>query len=1288
MKFYKNTLTWVSHILSGLIIFFAILYTMSRLLTPMMSHYLPNIEVWASNTLQVPTKIERAFISWNIFEPELTLDGVKILNKTTHQPMIDIKQIKIDLSILRSLLSWKPMLNEIKIVGADLSIQEEKSEKFNFANLHFSLSDNFTGASIQTSNVLNWIVSQPHLSLENVNIHFVPLEGSTENITINRLVLHNPSDTHTLLGDAVLHLTSPLKIGVQATWHGNVNDFSHVSADLSLTVSGATLPERIKKIVWQGWQIKNGAGHCKVWATWKENAWQRIESNFKFHDLSFYSINFKQDNAISSLGGDVVWERQGLNQIITGQDILIKSPKHIWAPLDFSVILIPNQLNQLSIKNIQASYLYLSDFVSWLLMSKLLPDNISNLLKSFSPQGQINNLSIDFPQDNGQIRLEKLHLAAELQNISFHAVDDYPAIQNLTGQFNWSENQGHLQLNSQNLLFSYQKIFSNALRFDQVKAQLTLNKNADKNWDMRATEIQLINRDINVDANLELVLRPQSSAFIDLNSDFSVHNVEHINLYLPLNIFNSYLKNWLNTAFKSGYIESGKARVYGNLKDFPFEHGNGKFIISNQVKALNLDYATGWPLLTQLSGELIFNGSSMNVNAASGYIYDLPITHVKALISNLMGAEPLLEVQGMVHSDLSKSLYFLHHSPLEETIGSSLAEVNLSGPMFLQLNLVIPLVKPEKTHIKGELSTTKARMILPAWRLSLDNLEGVLQFDENSMSAKALRARLFGEDIQLELSTPVTLKTKRTLRARFKSQINTTTLEKWLGISFYKIMNGMTYYQAELDFPMGTQDQPVQMNFDTDLKGIVINAPVPYGKLADQQRMLKLQMFIGSDQPLKLKVNYENLISAAISVDNENNQFTIQGGEVHLGEGNADWQRKPGLIITGHLNQFDWDNWKNYFDSLNINNFFKNKSEDESISSWQEVNVFIDQFIIFGQQLNKIKLQLYRLPSAIRLMLNNNELEGEVILPISSKEIIEANFKRLYFSSDMINSTQKKWEPNSFPAMSFYGRDVRYNDKKLGELKLDIEPSLNGMVINNLQMNSSDLKLSGEGTWELNTDHYKTYLQGQAVSNHVSNLLVDWGYAEPNFVSGKGTADFDLNWDDAPYNPSFTSLSGKLSLKLGEGRIVDLGEKSAQLGLGRMLSIFNLQTIPRRLSLNFSDLVEKGYSFDYVIGDFVLKKGDAFTDDMLINGPIARVDVNGRIGLAQKDFDVKMSVTPYVTSSLPVVATIATGFNPIAGVATWFVDKMISKEVSKMTTYQYRVVGPWSKPVWEDVSGK
>jgi len=124
--------------------------------------------------------------------------------------------------------------------------------------------------------------------------------------------------------------------------------------------------------------------------------------------------------------------------------------------------------------------------------------------------------------------------------------------------------------------------------------------------------------------------------------------------------------------------------------------------------------------------------------------------------------------------------------------------------------------------------------------------------------------------------------------------------------------------------------------------------------------------------------------------------------------------------------------------------------------------------------------------------------------------------------------------------------------------------------------------------------------------------------------------------------------------------------------------LFLLQSIPRRLALNFSDVTQKGFPFDIMKGDFNIVKGEGTTQNVQINGPIAWVQIKGKVGFAKKDLNLRLEIIPNITSTLPLVATVAGG--PIAGAITWVASKLVGKQVGKAAHVIYDVKGKWDKP--------
>jgi uncharacterized protein YhdP len=118
--------------------------------------------------------------------------------------------------------------------------------------------------------------------------------------------------------------------------------------------------------------------------------------------------------------------------------------------------------------------------------------------------------------------------------------------------------------------------------------------------------------------------------------------------------------------------------------------------------------------------------------------------------------------------------------------------------------------------------------------------------------------------------------------------------------------------------------------------------------------------------------------------------------------------------------------------------------------------------------------------------------------------------------------------------------------------------------------------------------------------------------------------------------------------------------------------------LPRRLSLDFSDIFQKGFSFDRIEGDFILKDGNATTQNLVMDGPAARIEAQGRIGLGARDYDQIVTVNPNVTSSLPVAGAVVGGLG--VGAAMLLAQQILEPEIDKATRVKYRVSGPWDNP--------
>lgn len=229
-----------------------------------------------------------------------------------------------------------------------------------------------------------------------------------------------------------------------------------------------------------------------------------------------------------------------------------------------------------------------------------------------------------------------------------------------------------------------------------------------------------------------------------------------------------------------------------------------------------------------------------------------------------------------------------------------------------------------------------------------------------------------------------------------------------------------------------------------------------------------------------------------------------------------------------------------------------------------------------------------------------------------------------------------------------------------------------------MQLDRPDMKVSMNGRWR------------GSLQNHVSSFDVDFASTDMlatltalDVNSEMDTNEFNttgyLSWADTPFDFDFSILNGVLDIRAGKGSL-----NSVEVGAGRLLGAMNVDTLVRRLSLDFSDLFEEGFPFDKIEANMEIKMGQANVTQLIMPGPSATIRMQGRLGLVEEDVDMKMAISPALGGNL-AVAGFALG-GPVGGVATYLAQKAIQSQMNKTVNYRYHVRGSWQDPVVDKIA--
>lgn len=1269
----------LGYILAVVVICLAMLVAISRVLTPILNGHRADIEQWASKVIDAPVTIEKVRISWFQYQPVISLKRVTVLDKKSNHPALQVKNVHMMFSIPRSLWERTFVLSGIAVSGTEVTLHEGKDSEVSlegFPSLGGYSSQPYQDES-KVSDVLKWIASEPRLILRDIDIRYTNQKNVVRNITLYDLHLNNDDEVHTISGKAILHQDVPTEIDVAIDWEGNPADYKHIQAKGYLYASGLGLKQWLQGYKFQGWHVDAGLSVAKVWFSWANNQLTSVQTVLTAYDLIVFNDADKTKHHIQRLSGDFGWKQVNGMQIIAADDVLIDLPDHLWPATSFYVELLPNSTGKLVPKMINLGYMDLKDIQYPLFsVTGLVTDDWKKKIKALQLQGNLDSVNIKF---NG-VDLTPISLTASVSRVTFVPTDSYPGIKNFTGSIDWSKDNGKLTLQSLQTEIRLNEVFLQPLLFDHIAGNIEWVKNPSNNWQFTINGLQLQNDDVTLSANGLITVMPNQDVATNVHANFNMQQAKNITRYLPLKLFDKDLVGWLQQAFLSGTVTEGVAILRGPLKDYPFDKGNGEFRIAGKVNNINLHYAPNWPMLNNLTGQLTFSGRGMVADIERGDIMQIPLSKVHAVIPYLGDDKPqeLIVQSDPINTDFSQGLAFLHASPLEKTIGKMFATTKVHGPLQLTLGLNVPLSHPDDTKVKGLIALKDAEFNMVPWGLVLKHLQGQLEFTESTIVANHIQGKLFSQPLDLSLQTlPATKLTPSVIRATLTNKISINDLETWVKYPLKEMVQGEANVMGTIDF---SSTSPINAHLTSDLVGITVSSPdAQYNKAANVSRAFTADIIVQDKQPLRLKMNYGDLLEAALLLERNVDTFDLTAANIGLGKVDLKWPTEPGLYLTGQIAELDWEKIKSYLSQSNSKKSFSNLT-------LREIDLFIEKLTLPGQTLVDTRIELTPEEDEWELVISNSDMAGRITLPdeMTPKSTIYAQFQQLHLSGAS-TATKTMFEVKSIPAINFTANNVTYNSLPLGQVSFKTTPNSSGLTINSLTIDSPHLSMKTSGNWVQSGTRNTTNLQGKASSKHVSGFLNSLGFDVHNLITSRGTVNFKLNWSDAPYSPSLNKLSGTASMDLGKGRIIEVSQTSgAKMDLGRMLSIFSLQTIPRRLSFDFSDVMQKGYSFDTFKGDFNFTNGSAYTNNTQFDGPVARVGINGRIGLAEKDYDFTLSVTPYVTSSLPVTATLLTG-QPLVGIAAFAVNQVFGSQVSKVATYYYAVRGPWNNPTWDSI---
>ena len=823
-----------------------------------------------------------------------------------------------------------------------------------------------------------------------------------------------------------------------------------------------------------------------------------------------------------------------------------------------------------------------------------------------------------------------------------------------------------------NLLTKRTKIVSDMVRqpllFDVLSGGVVWQNNKN-GLNVKISKFKCRDRWLSLYGKMQLLFYPDvKMPVVDMHLTFKLLDLAKAKLYYPITELPAKATAWLDRAFVSSKPMTGTMILNGPFAKFPFDNNEGRFLVDATIRDVHLDYNPQWPLVENLNGKMVFSNRSMVITTRNASIVNAPVALIKATIPDL--DQPVLNIDSTIRTDSKVGLKFINLSPLKEKFAQRLQDTKINGPMRLVLNMDIPLtdlVSQKDTKINGRIILHENHLQPYALSFGVSDLEGELTFTEDDLTAHEISGELFDRPVQIAVNTLHEKNDDTVTQITLNGSAVVKDIGKNFGVSFDSYVSGEFKYQALLKLYSFAKQNTLELN--SDLKEVAINLPAPFAKNVNAQSDFNFKFYFGGKKLSRLAVDYDNQVHAVLAMKKlKTGLWKLFGGEVAFGTKQPDITAiNSGVVVSGVLEKLDWAVWRDYFSKT------KKKHLGDISALIKQVKLKIDSLHIFDRVFNQVMIDARPKKDGWEIMLAMPVLKGKIFFPDNEKAQIEGFFDKLDLGKDSQGISSLK--PQDLLPLRFIVNNLHYGKQILRRVEFVSERKADGVKINKLVIEDPLFKLDANGDWSAVGDKQHTMLRGKLSSSDIGDLLRKFDLTD-NLVECKGEVDFVLKWPGAPYDPSLKQIGGDVIIHARNGSIINLSKKTErQLGIGKILNMFSL----RHFAMDFRDLTKKGFSFDQLDGSFELAKGNVLVKSLMLDGPVALVKSHGKIGMAAKNYDIILSVTPHITSSVPVIAAIAV--NPVIGLVSWLVaDKILAPGIHKISTYHYHVTGSWDNP--------
>ncbi len=1249
----RRILKTLAYAAAAVVVLLAVLVGLFRLFLPRLPEYQDEIKAWASDAIGMQVEFAGMDARWGLHGPELSFYDAELIRPTSGTRVIAASEVGVGVSLLRLLVDRTFVVDTVRVRDSGVEFRENPDGTWSFQGQR--LDELMPGeGNLGSIDVL----------ADDIDVH-VLRDGDERptDFTVRRLVVQRDAQRTAI--DADLRLPDALGTTLTASATrlapdgGDARPWNVMLTANDLPLDGWSAlirdPER---------RVTAGTGDVDVsFAIYGRD----VRSVSATVDLAGVSLN---DAEVFDMAGKFAFSKDANGWLAAADEFRVTTARGAW-PLTSIRVEAGTESGRIALLDVRASYLDFADLPSIL---PWLGDAGAELHERLKPDGRLRNLvaTVSDPGD----ALTDYAITAELERVGIEENGSYPGVRGFSGTLRADPNGGLLDVDATNVMVTMTKHVPEPIEFDRVDGTVIWRKSGDR-VTILSDAIELRNAVFQSRSNIEIGIAADQSPVVDLASNWSIGDVATAKRFIPRGLMSPKLYDWFQAALQSGRLVDGTARLNGSLDRFPFDDGSGELRIEARAENLDFRYLPTFPTARVREMSVVLRNTHLfsheNRSTSSG----TSAVNAKVDIRDLR--QPVLTIEALSTGTLAQIRQFAADSPIAAVFGGQLDRVTVQGEGSVALDLTVPLTDARNFDVTARVQTGNGTVALAGLGAPITELSGAVVIGRRSIRSEALGGRFLGHPLRIELSDAGPELPAYRVLLDAEGTASAESLIGELGVPLPNRLSGNTPFQARVRFPRRDESvdaAPLDVHVVSDLVGLGLDLPAPFTKpAADPVDFAGDLVFPAGGERIESNGHLGEDVSWGLAFARLDGTWDFDRGMLMLGGAPATPPDVRGLHVHGTTPELRADEW------LRVSSH--EGAPRGAGSRIRSIDLLVGDLYFIGQRLSAHQLKVDRSARDWLVQLEGDLVSGSIFVPydFSPASTLVLDMDSLVLPGDGSDESGDgagpgTLDPREVPALSLRTREFGLGGRRFGAVEAEFRHDGEGLVSDDIVATDPTFGIRANARWQADPSDplgSRTALSAVLTSSDVAATMTRLGY-DPGIVSDEMRIDLDMRWSGGPHGRFLESMDGTVAVTLGAGQLNEV-----EPGAGRVFGLMSLGALPRRLSLDFRDVFQKGFGFDAISGTFRLDDGTAYTCDLSLVGPAADIGIIGQVDLVEGTYAQAAVVSANLGNTLPVVGAIAAG--PQVAAAMFVFSQIFKKPLKEVGQVYYSMTGPWDSPV-------